>query len=85
MAHHSRRDFLKAGFAATLLGGIGGVPGSAQTRTASDSPWAGARGQLTSQFRRRFRKRPIDGRPADQGTTIARMAHSIHIVFARVE
>src|SRR3954467_13773906 len=36
MAHHSRRDFLKAGFAATLLGGIGGVPGSAQTRTATD-------------------------------------------------
>ena len=24
MAHHSRRDFLKAGFAATVLGGIGG-------------------------------------------------------------
>jgi len=36
MAHHSRRDFLKAGFAATVLGGIGGVPGSAQTRTATD-------------------------------------------------
>src|SRR5881628_2392826 len=36
MAHHSRRDFLKAGFAATLLGGIGGVPGNAQTRTATD-------------------------------------------------
>src|SRR5947199_6289330 len=36
MAHHSRRDFLKAGFAATLLGGVGGVPGSAQTRTATD-------------------------------------------------
>jgi len=36
MAHHSRRDFLKAGFAATVLGGIGGVPGSAQTRNATD-------------------------------------------------
>src|SRR3954466_5251542 len=36
MAHHSRRDFLKAGFAATVLGGTGGVPGSAQTRTATD-------------------------------------------------
>src|SRR6478672_1328843 len=36
MAHHSRRDFLKAGFAATVLGGIGGVPGRAATRTATD-------------------------------------------------
>src|SRR6476661_4002832 len=36
MAHHSRRDFLKAGFAATVLGGIGGIPGRAATRTATD-------------------------------------------------
>src|SRR3954467_9154207 len=36
MAHHSRRDFLKAGFAATLLGGIGGVPVRAATRSATD-------------------------------------------------
>src|SRR4051794_11413378 len=36
MSHHSRRDFLKAGFAATLLGGLRGVPASAATRTATD-------------------------------------------------
>ena len=36
MAHHSRRDFLKAGFAATVLGGIGGVPGRAQSGAATD-------------------------------------------------
>src|SRR3982751_6504509 len=29
MAHHSRRDFLKTGFAATLLSGLGGVPAHA--------------------------------------------------------
>src|SRR3982750_4929291 len=36
MAHHSRRDFLKAGFAATLLGGMGGRTAGAATRTATD-------------------------------------------------
>src|SRR4051812_28703609 len=36
MAHHSRRDFLKAGFAATLLGGVGGFPARAAKRTATD-------------------------------------------------
>jgi aryl-alcohol dehydrogenase-like predicted oxidoreductase len=36
MAHHSRRDFLKAGFAATVLGGIGGRTAGAATRTATD-------------------------------------------------
>src|SRR5205809_5923476 len=35
MAQHSRRDFLKAGFAATLLGGMGGVSARA-AGTATD-------------------------------------------------
>src|SRR5215472_8872855 len=35
MAHHSRRDFLKAGFAATMLGGLG-VPAHAAKRSATD-------------------------------------------------
>src|SRR5438128_1717842 len=33
---HSRRDFLKAGFAATLLGGTGQIPAFAQKRSATD-------------------------------------------------
>src|SRR5512146_1680465 len=36
MAQHSRRDFLKTGFAATLLGGLGGVPSFAAGGTATD-------------------------------------------------
>src|SRR2546429_1528939 len=36
MAHHSRRDFLKAGFAATLLGGMRGVPAFGQKKSAAD-------------------------------------------------
>ena len=36
MAHHSRRDFLKAGFAATLLGGTSQIPAFAQKRSATD-------------------------------------------------
>lgn len=36
MAHHSRRDFLKAGFAATILGGTGQIPAFAQKRSATD-------------------------------------------------
>jgi aryl-alcohol dehydrogenase-like predicted oxidoreductase len=36
MAHHSRRDFLKAGFAATLLGGASQIPAFAQKRSATD-------------------------------------------------
>lgn len=36
MAQHSRRDFLKAGFAATLLGGLRGIPAFAQTGAATD-------------------------------------------------
>src|SRR5512146_1866599 len=36
MAQHSRRDFLKTGFAATLLGGLGGVPTYAAKRSATD-------------------------------------------------
>jgi 1-deoxyxylulose-5-phosphate synthase len=35
MAHHSRRDFLKTGFAATLLGGMGGTLRAAD-RSATD-------------------------------------------------
>src|SRR5919205_3605666 len=35
MAHHSRRDFLKAGFAATVLGGSG-FPARAARGTATD-------------------------------------------------
>src|SRR3954449_9934564 len=36
MAHHSRRDFLKTGFAATLLGGTSRIPAFAQKRSATD-------------------------------------------------
>src|SRR4051794_15934374 len=36
MAHSSRRDFLKTGLAATLLGGLGGVPVRAAKRSATD-------------------------------------------------
>ena len=36
MAHFSRRDFLKTGFAATLLGGVSQVPSFAQKRSATD-------------------------------------------------
>src|SRR5437879_6103002 len=36
MAHHSRRDFLKVGFGAALVGGLGGVPAFAQKRSATD-------------------------------------------------
>src|ERR687885_2413326 len=36
MAHHSRRDFLKAGFAASLLGGASRIPAFAQKRSATD-------------------------------------------------
>jgi aryl-alcohol dehydrogenase-like predicted oxidoreductase len=36
MAHSSRRDFLKTGIAATMLGGLGGVPVRAAKRTATD-------------------------------------------------
>jgi 1-deoxyxylulose-5-phosphate synthase len=36
MAQHSRRDFLKAGFAATLLGGVSRVPAFGQTGSATD-------------------------------------------------
>jgi predicted aldo/keto reductase-like oxidoreductase len=37
MAHSSRRDFLKTGIAATMLGGLGGIPlGAAVKRSATD-------------------------------------------------
>src|ERR1041384_3178435 len=36
MVHHSRRDFLKTGFAATMLGGLGGLPARAAKRSATD-------------------------------------------------
>src|SRR5215470_13357394 len=36
MAHHSRRDFLKTGLAAGLLGGLGGLPLRAAKRSATD-------------------------------------------------
>src|SRR5262249_43083758 len=36
MAHSSRRDFLKTGIAATMLGGLAGVPARAAKRTATD-------------------------------------------------
>jgi aryl-alcohol dehydrogenase-like predicted oxidoreductase len=36
MAHHSRRDFLKAGLAAGVLGGIGRIPVLAQKGSATD-------------------------------------------------
>jgi aryl-alcohol dehydrogenase-like predicted oxidoreductase len=37
MAHHSRRDFLKAGFTATMIGGMGGVTArAAAKRSATD-------------------------------------------------
>lgn len=36
MAHSSRRDFLKAGFAATALAGFGGLPALAAKRSATD-------------------------------------------------
>jgi aryl-alcohol dehydrogenase-like predicted oxidoreductase len=36
MAHSSRRDFLKTGIAATMLGGLAGVPVHAAKRTATD-------------------------------------------------
>ncbi len=36
MAHHSRRDFLKAGIGAAMIGGLGNVPAYAQKRSATD-------------------------------------------------
>jgi len=36
MAHHSRRDFLKAGAGAALIGGLGGLPVRAAKRSATD-------------------------------------------------
>ncbi len=36
MAHHSRRDFLKTGFAATTLAGLGGLPARAAKQSATD-------------------------------------------------
>jgi len=36
MPHSSRRDFLKTGLAATMLGGLGGLPARAAKRTATD-------------------------------------------------
>lgn len=36
MAHHSRRDFLKAGFGAAVIGGMGSVPIYAAKRSATD-------------------------------------------------
>jgi 1-deoxyxylulose-5-phosphate synthase len=39
MAHSSRRDFLKAGVAATLLSGIGGASAIAQTGKRSATDW----------------------------------------------
>src|SRR4051812_42918291 len=50
MAHHSRRDFLKAGFAATLLGGVGGFPARAAKRTATDWVTLGKSGVKVSRL-----------------------------------
>jgi aryl-alcohol dehydrogenase-like predicted oxidoreductase len=36
MAHSSRRDFLKTGIGATMLGGLAGIPALAAKRTATD-------------------------------------------------
>src|SRR5512138_2358445 len=36
MAHSSRRDFLKAGIAATMLGGLRGIPALAEKGSATD-------------------------------------------------
>src|SRR5215813_312204 len=36
MAHSSRRDFLKTGIGATMLGGLSGIPALAAKRTATD-------------------------------------------------
>jgi 1-deoxyxylulose-5-phosphate synthase len=36
MAHTTRRDFLRTGFAATALAGMGGIPARAQKRSATD-------------------------------------------------